>query len=191
MTKLCGTCKVIKPIALFSRKLEGTQPNCKECTKELNLLYRRSLEGKMSSIYSDQKKSSVKRNHDMPTYTKRELLEWALTKGYTELHKLWVNSNYEHDLAPSVDRLDDNIGYTISNIRLCTWRDNYTKLHSDRVSGRNTKTSKPIRCYKGDVMVKQYVSAREASRSTGLHQSNISHVAKHGGYCGGYTWKYV
>lgn len=59
--------------------------------------------------------------------TKEEFKEWVNGDGrldYETLHEAWVKSGYEHRLAPSIDRINPDVGYVIGNIRWITQSEN-------------------------------------------------------------------
>ena len=85
------------------------------------------LTGKM---LRGMKVRSEKRGHEPPTFTLEELREWIFSQpNFDTLYDNWVASEYDRTLIPSCDRLDDDLGYSFSNIRLVTWKENYDKQH--------------------------------------------------------------
>ena len=57
--------------------------------------------------------------------SKDVFLDWAINnKDYIDLYDNYVLSNYDNKLAPSIDRLDSNKGYIISNMRFITHSEN-------------------------------------------------------------------
>ena len=90
--------------------------------------YKKTIDGLISKIYGQQKQSSKKRGHQPPTYSKELLHRWITAHViFQELYDNWIASNYEKDLVPSVDRLDDSKGYSFDNIQLMTWKENNAK----------------------------------------------------------------
>jgi len=77
------------------------------------------------------KRSSRERGHEPPNFSREQFVSWAISQKNWEV--LWVNyqqSSFDRMLRPSVDRLNNSIGYSFRNIRLVTWRENlsaYTK----------------------------------------------------------------
>ena len=195
-TKRCTQRNQIKNISEFGRD-KHTKDNlkrwCKECMNAQNREYKHSKEGIAAKIYSDQRKSSNRRGHIMPTYTMIELREWMMSqKKFHILYDNWKRLDYQKMYIPSVDRIDDSIGYTMANIQLMTWRENKAKGHSDHKSGKLDYNLKPVFQYTKDGnFVKEYISAMEAERDTGVHHPNISKVClKKREYAGGYIWKF-
>jgi hypothetical protein len=51
--------------------------------------------------------------------------EWAVNQDkFHHLWAIWVNSNYDRKLCPSVDRLDSSKGYTLGNMEWVTHSEN-------------------------------------------------------------------
>jgi len=48
---------------------------------------------------------------------------------FEELYNNWVKHGYDKWYKPSVDRLNDDKGYSFSNIQLVTWKENSDKQH--------------------------------------------------------------
>lgn len=131
----------------------------------------------------------------MPTYSKKELKEWCFSqKIFHELFTKWENSGYDKCLAPSCDRTDDYLGYSLDRLQIMTWRDNNKKFHDDRKIGINNKQSKSvigIHSITGEKI--EFYSTRKAERVTGIGHSDISKCCSgklHHNTAGGYKWKY-
>ena len=163
-----------------------------EKNKEHFLKKTRTKEGLISKIYATQKQSSKRRNHELPSYTKKEFSEWMYKQeNFNKIYEEWKYKDYKKDLVPSVDRIDDYKGYSLDNIKLVTFRENYKKSHEDRKKGINNKQSKIVLQYdlKGN-FIKEWYSISEAERN-GFNRGAISRccknfLKKHRGY----IWKY-
>lgn len=61
--------------------------------------------------------------------SKQEYLEWAnnTQKQFLELHKNWVESGCKLKYTPTIDRINNNIGYIPSNMQWLTQSDNRKK----------------------------------------------------------------
>ena len=192
-TKKCTRCKCIKSINDYYKKSNShlLRSECKECSNIDNYRVSKMPDGIISKIYSAQKTLSIKRGHKPPSYTKFELSEWI--KGHNDFNKIYnnyVDSGFDSNLKPSVDRLDDYKAYSFDNIRLVTWLDNKKKRDIDVIEGRNNKISKEVHKY--DVHKKyicSYYSISQAARDNNIFPSRISfactspsHFAK------GYLW---
>jgi len=194
--KKCSKCGVVKPFSEFTKnrsKKLGYNSECKTCHTESTVAYYRTKVGVVTKIYNTQIFHSKKRNHQLPTYTKKELMEWLFDQElFNKLYYDWKSSGYEKKLVPSVDRLDDYVSYNLSNIQLMTWGENKDKGHLDKVNGINNKDSIPVIRYSLDLVeMKEYYSGAQASRETGIDASSISKCCKgKQKVSGGFIWKY-
>ena len=156
---------------------------CKEETTVYNKDYYRTKKGLISQRYQRQKKSSRKRGHETPRYTRDELLEYCLnSKEFTKLYNRWVSSDFITELTPSIDRLDNSKGYSFENIQIVTWRQNNLNSHKTNM----------VSVYQYDlngVLLMKHKSINEASDYVGCDGSSISRccngVRK---TAGGYRW---
>ena len=122
-------------------------------------------------IYQKQVQSSVKRGHNPPAYTLEEMRSWMLKQdnlsSLMEVHKETGDSL----MVPSINRLNDEVGYTFDNIELITWKENREI--------QPAKQLKPViqMTLEGD-FIKEWDSIREAARVTGIDRSTIGKVCK-------------
>ncbi len=158
-----------------------------------NIKYKRSKKGQVTKIYSNQKTCSIKRGHELPSYTKEELRDWLYSqKEFHEIYNTWVESNYDRNLAPSVDRDDDYKPYSFDNIEITTWGENAKKSYKEAKSGKNGKRNKIVQQFTLDgEFIAEYVSSMEAERQTGNYHSHITNncKGKHN-HIGGFIWKF-
>ena len=135
--------------------------------------------GKIEKIYNKQKAKSKERGHEAPQYSKFALIDWAMSQElYHTLFDAWAESGWETDLAPSIDRKDDTLGYSFDNIQVMVWRDNRDKL----------KTEIEQRTKSGE-LVASFSSVTEASDISQVKRRAISNCLN--GWsktAGGYTW---
>lgn len=166
--KECSGCGVERTLDEFGRcktSRDGLNYICKICSKERAVAYRRSVEGLISKTYSHQKQSSKRRGHEAPTYTKRELLEYAkCSEEFMRLFEEWCSCGYVSYSRPSFDRLDDSKGYSFDNIQVTTWKENERK----QIDKRATEMTKAVCRYStsGELM-EVYQSVSEASVAMG------------------------
>jgi len=147
----------------------------------------------ISKVYSQQKEASKSRKHPLPTYTKKELVEWLLNQQlFHYIYNRWVASGCEKMMVPSVDRLDDYKGYSLNNIRITTWSENMKKGHRDRKNGNNRKHLKSVLQYDlNNKFIKEHYSMSEASRKTGVSLSSISESCRGNPHIGRkFNWEY-
>ena len=146
-------------------------------------------------MYNAQKGLSKIRGHNKPNYTVEQLEVWLFANDIESLYDAWKISGFKRMLRPSVDRLDDFKGYDLTNIRLVTWAENLKKQNNDLKNG--TGTSGLARCIPvlqlslDGTVLKEFFSAVEAGRQTGIKSKSIS------GTCngdqktaGGYKWRF-
>lgn len=190
--KACTACTQMLPVSAFSKRLNGLQPLCKACV----LAYQRSHAGKLIVMFNHQKSSSKLRNHPPPSYTKAEFCLWAEAKGYALLHTAWEESGFQKRMAPSADRLNDSLPYTLGNLQLVTFGQNHDKETQDFISGKLVNRHTPIRqLTKEGELVAVHVSQRAAARATGIPQGNICTVCRstssRNKSAGGFKWEFV
>ncbi len=64
---------------------------------------------------------------------KEEFYTWAKNSSkFWELFKEYENSNYDRKLAPSVDRVDSNLGYNINNMEWVTHSENSRRANYNK-----------------------------------------------------------
>ena len=103
---------------------------------EKTKLYNRTKIGVSRRLYNHQLERCKTRNHKKPTYTKYEHDEWLFNQElFHVLYDNWVESGYEKNLKPSVDRLDDYKSYSFDNIQLTTWEENNKKAREHTKAG--------------------------------------------------------
>lgn len=196
-TKKCSKCRIVKLLSDFNKdksSSDGYMYTCKACKKFKMTKFYRTKIGIVKMIYAQQIRSSRHRGHNLPDYTLEELMNWIYSQPNWEyLYKNWVESGYDKWLKPSIDRLEDSIGYRFSNIRLTTWKENNEKSHADMISCKtphpNTKKITQLDL-KGN-FIRNFNSISEASRETKTQNSNIFKVCTgKRNSAGGFKWKY-
>lgn len=197
---ICSDCNRELPLTSFTNNKAakargGIDYLCRECKKIKREKYYKSKEGVIQTIYDSQKLSSKHRNHNPPDYTKDELYTWLMDRQlFHDLYDLWVANNYNRDDKPSVDRINDFEPYTLSNIRLCRFEENYKKSHVDRIEGRSTSglVCKAVLQMNIDgTIIREYHSVTEAERQLNISHQNIVKVCQgKRKTCGGYRWAY-
>lgn len=191
---VCSKCKVEKNIDEFTKRTNGKyRSECKDCRAEYMRHRKKTKDGLITKIYSSQKINSKKRNHSQPEYTNKQLNKWCKKqKLFHALYDNWVLNNYKINLTPSIDRIDNSIGYSFSNIQLMTWEQNNIKEKNDRKNGIDNRTNKAVLQYDKKLnFMHEYHSIRDASRKTNVHVSNIGMCCnKKRKTAGGFVWKF-
>lgn len=192
--KRCSHCNDRKPRSEFyinRSKPDGLGTECKPCTLELTLRYKRTQSGCVTQIFAQQKKTSKARGHPLPAYTKIELRDWLYENGFFAMWCQWVWSGYDKWFAASVDRIDSAQPYSLANIQLVTWRTNSMNGAMDKKQSKGSSKGlcKPVlQTHESGEVVARFGSYREAARATGVRVSSISQSIKIGCRGGGYIW---
>lgn len=197
--KKCAICKVEKPLSEYTPRKDrpcGYYSRCKECDRKRSAEYRKkggkllkhSKNGLVSSIIKNQRKSCKIRGHEMPAYTLDELKNWVFSQpNFETLFNEWVASGFDKWKKPSIDRINDNLSYDFSNIRLVTWRENLDKQSVKHRAGINTrkvkqhKAVKATHLHSGETLFFCSMSSAERYfRAKGLpaYQGSISAVCR-------------
>lgn len=158
--------------------------------KNASLTWRQTKQGHVTSTYWSLHARSKLRGHATPKYSKFDFVAWLYTQ--TEYHIIydkWVESNFEKQLSPSVDRLDNSKGYDFDNIQVVTWAENQANAHRDfRLA--NARMVQGTHLQSGEKEVFQSIT--DAASDTGVAQYNIVHCcAGRRGTAGGYSWRYL
>lgn len=177
--KICIACNKNKSLSDFPQHKgfsDGLRSTCKEC---YNNEQKSNPERFFRKIYATQCVSSQKRKHPAPSYTLLDLMIWADKQ--PNLCKIWYEyqkSNYDKNLAPSIDRLDSSLPYSLANIELVTWAVNNSRGWSDTKSGNKITRHKAVRALNlDDTLYRDYISIHAASRDTGAAVTNIQRIA--------------
>jgi len=195
--KICTKCNIPKDLSEYSKdssKINGLRSACKPCVSIQYEKYLKTKNGLISRICSNQKGNSKTRGHNPPSYTKQELKDWLFNQElFHVLYEKWVESGYQKDLKPSVDRKDDYKGYSFGNIQLVTWMENKGKQNEDIFLARSTsgECCKSVLQYDKQMnFISEYHSSYHASRELKITQSNISACcADNRKFAGGFIWK--
>ena len=154
--KECFICHKIKPIDEFythKEMVDGHLNKCKECVKKYmrsrrvecrKLDYKRHhynperlLKHRYYAIRfrtTSKAKCGAQRNRKYaeraPDFTLEEWMDWCHNKTwgtFISLYRQWQESGFERRFAPSIDRIDNERGYTLDNLQWLTASGNYRK----------------------------------------------------------------
>lgn len=197
--KQCTKCLQKLNITEFNKdkqKKDGLNPRCRHCMRTMKKEAYRTKRGILKNIYKNQVANALARSYKPPSYTSSEFIDWCMSQDlFHTLHKQWKDSGYITALVPSVDRIDDYLSYTFSNIQLMTWQENHAKGQLDIREGRNNKKSKSVHQFDLDgKLLQTFFSINEAMRITGVPVSNICVVCStntNRNTAGGFKWQYA
>lgn len=198
MKKTCISCgKDLDACKFYRHKAmsDGRLNKCKECVKSYvrgnRSKYDLTEKGVIRVIYKTQKRSNKLRGFGDMGYSKEWLKSWVYENGFKEIFDNWVDSGYMKNSKPSVDRIDDLIGYEKNNIKLTTWVKNLKKAHLERGLGVGTQGSLCKQLFaknaKGEDLA-VFASYSSASRFMGY---SLEYQIKTGKPCrNGFYWSY-
>ncbi len=200
-TYTCIQCNITKQTSEFNtknqqRSLKNIDSFCKDCRKIQKQNDARTRNGMIVLMACSQRAKSKKRGHTPPSYTTKELRKWVHSQpNFEELYLAWKKSNYDTNLKPSCNRLDDYLPYSLDNLELITWKENNEKANYDRRYGINNKHSMGVKQINlnGEV-VATFHSKREAHRATGICHSSIGNCCRNMPRyktAGGYRWEFL
>lgn len=186
-TKICCDCGQELPLDKFFKKssnTDGYDIRCKKCRK---LRYKVDSEERyIRDMYIAQIYRSINRNMNLPNYTLEEFKDWVLVQNnWKQLWKNYSNSEFsDKGLAPSADRINANLPYTLDNINLTTWDMNKKHGHSDVKNNLQHNNQRAVKQYDMDRnYIKTFPSIADALRSLGLSNTKstwgISSVCDH------------
>ena len=160
--------------------------NRKEYMKMYNEKYTRTIKGLVKKIYAHQIRNTKQRGHELPKYTEEELYDWFIAENSKScIYENWVNSNYDKELIPSIDRLINTKTYSIDNIQLVTWKRNKELANEGIRNGSIQNQTLLNNGLRGVVqidlfgnIVNEFISFSEATRITGIDHRGISDVCR-------------
>ena len=98
--------------------------NCKPCANELKSGLVQTPYGLIGKIRNMEVFNSKTRGHAAPKHSTQELYQWALNNKLMHYFNIWKVKGYPKYYRPSIDRINSDEPYTLSNMRLMTWRNN-------------------------------------------------------------------
>ncbi len=195
--KKCSKCKILKNKSNFSfdkKNKDWFSCYCKKCSNIWVKKFLKTRRWVIQRMYSSQKKSEAKYPYKNVEYSYKELVEWVLKQeNFESLYLEWVKSDYNTELIPSIDRINDNKWYNFKNIRLTNLKSNKNRYYSDVKKWINTKVCKSVIQYsKKWELIQIFFSISNASLNTGISIWNIVKVCKWlRKTAWWYDWKYL
>lgn len=150
--------------------------------------FRRTPKGVLTNLYSKMKERAKNKEIEMPDFDLKTFHEMFLEdKKFLRLFNEWEKSNYAKAKKPSIDRINNKIGYIKSNIHIVSWSENRFKQSMERRS----RKGKVVQILNNKI-VKVWNSQREIWKNLNLQQSMLS-MALNGKYetAYGYKWIYL
>jgi hypothetical protein len=145
-------------------------------TKEMRINYQHSLKGVLTLSYHKQVERSKKKGMHLPTYTVKELHARFLNDPkYLELFKQWEMNGFNIYDRPSIDRINPDLGYTMENIQIMTWRENRAK--GDIENARRRSTAVVMLDLDGNEIA-QFESIQQAASATKIDRTSISRCCR-------------
>lgn len=96
--------------------------------KKSTTKWRRSPNGFLKDAYRTQREVSRRKGYIQPNYSFKELKDWtAASEKFSDLFSAWKDSGYDKELKPSFDRINPLLPYSLDNLQVLTWRENYMK----------------------------------------------------------------
>lgn len=190
--KTCSKCKELKPFSDYVKDKatnDGHRSSCKTCSYAMTIEWNRSRKGVVCRLWHKHNARSATRGHSKPSYTREWLYDFVLNHpNFESLYAEWVASGYEKMLSPSIDRIDDRIGYTKENIRLVTFGENMEhawdasrKIELDNKGWQSGLMGGHRAVKQYDLygnFIAEFISINEACRSTGSSDSKVTAACK-------------
>lgn len=133
--KECFVCHKIKPLEAFYKQkgmVDGRLNRCKACCKAYcNEQHKNNPQYYMRMIYNGIKWrcSNNERYKQLSFLPKNDWIIWCNENMYKfmKLYKQWQDSGYKQAFSPSIDRINNNLGYLPNNMQWLTLGQNAKK----------------------------------------------------------------
>lgn len=129
---ICTKCTLDKPLDQFRKDRRRPSTSiCSQCCARLNKARRRTPEGFILKAYRDLTRRCMGttglRKTDrlykgLAYCSKSDFISWSRANiEFWRLHRLWVASDYNLKLAPTVNRINPDLGYLLGNLEWMTF----------------------------------------------------------------------
>ena len=153
-----------------------------EYMKLYNKKYGRSKIGLVAKIYHHMVRNTKTRKHDLPNFSQQELFTWCSENiVFNKIYEMWILSNFDQELIPSLDRKNNEKSYTFDNIQITTWKKNkenaYEAIRKNKLKNTsllNGGHKKVLQYSLSGIFIDEYISVSEAARQNKIKHQGIS-----------------
>ena len=140
--------------------------------------YMQTLKQYITQVYGSVRYRAKRRGDKYPKFTKLELLGWMLNNGLDIMWNQYIKSNFNKNLKPSIDRINDYKGYSFDNMQLITWKENNLKGVNGEKHHRachNRQNKKTVYQYDKELnLIATHKSINDCAKNIGVHPVSIS-----------------
>jgi hypothetical protein len=169
----------------------GLDYDSKDYYNKYSKRYRKTPEGYLKKLYHAMRDRNRKKGFgDLPFTLKDFVNKYSKHYDFIGLFENYKSNDFNKLYAPSIDRINPNLGYFYENMQFISWKDNKEKGRSE------IKLTKcvPIDMYdfKTGEFLMSFGSVRDAAFYTKLQQGNITRNLKgQRNKVGSYNFKYA
>lgn len=144
--------------------------------KETNPLILKLKEMYHGMVQRTKKRKKFKIENIIP---KEEFMKFGINnENYKKLYQEWELSGKQLKFTPSVDRINNNIGYERNNIQFITFSDNVKKCHKEVICIKHEKKVKLISIVNNQDLF--FKSGVEASLFLNINETAVGWAIKYG-----------
>ena len=183
----CGEDKSENEFPVDRRNDDRLRRYCKACAYEMTINWNRSKSGVITRLWHKHNHRSKQRKMPPPDYDRNWLESFIMNHpDFERIYSGYVESGYDVMMSPSIDRINDDGGYTKENIRLVTFKENMEHAWQ---AGRNKEHENSgwskgacgdhrpvIQFTMSGAYLREFISVSEACRETKSHDSKVSHA---------------
>jgi len=131
----------------------------------------------LKKIYWNQVHNSRRYNRPDPSYSFEEFVEQFEKDEVFQAHfKKWLDTNSKWD-RPSFDRIDESKPYSMDNIQVMSWRENF-----ERANG----VLRSVKIMKGGEVIKRFDCYNQAAKYLGVKRTSLREACMKGYNCKGH-----